>query len=204
MFDYAEHEDYLSSSELERGNNDDISGSVLNVDNNFNNDDNNINNDDGKFNRYIRFTFNLLSNDMSTTTRLYPFPFYHCQTHLTALFISHPHANTGGNSGHLDINAPALSSMLGGRFIPRQGGNSSTGSRMNLTSAGYDGTPSKEVFVENWVHYPIYQDRVDRQVQRLQLLFQPGRFNVEKGMVKIDIYDHAHCRGVYLSVYYYD
>jgi len=45
----------------------------------------------GKFNRYIRFTFNLLSNDMSTTTRLYPFPFYHCRTHLTALFISHPH-----------------------------------------------------------------------------------------------------------------
>ena len=103
-----------------------------------------------------------------------------------------------------DINAPAMSSMLGGRFIPPQGGNSSTGSRMNLTSKDDDGTPSKEVFVEGWVYYSIYQDNVDQHVQRLQSLFQPDRFNVEKGMVKIEIYDHAHCRGVYLFVYYYD
>jgi hypothetical protein len=93
-----------------------------------------------------------------------------------------------------------MSSVLieNSRFVPPQGGNSSIGSRMNLTSTGDDGTPSKEVFVEGWVYYTIHEDEVDRQVQRLQ------SFNQEKKMVKIEIYDHAHCRGVYLFVYYYD
>jgi len=127
------------------------------------------------------------------------------RTNLTAI-PTQGNTNTGGNSGQLDIIAPAMSSVLieNSRFVPPQGGNSSIGSRMNLTSTGDDGTPSKAVFVEGWVYYTICEDEVDRQVQRLQSLFQPTRFNVEKKMVKIEIYDHAHCRGVYLFVYYYD
>jgi len=76
----------------------------------------------------------------------------------------------------------------------------SRASSPNMNSLDNDGA-SHVVFVEKWVRYNISEENIKEQIQNLQTLFGPNKFNVKPESVGITIFDFAKCRGMYICLY---